>query len=140
METINRRSTLALGLTMAATPLIAGATRAAAETYGPDEGKEIGPGVRVVTLGERASNIPAYKTVKLRDVVIQAGAKTPDNMMKNDMLCHMTEGELAVVQNGKKFTVKKGDVWTCAKADTTEGTQNASSAVAIMRVIDLMTA
>jgi hypothetical protein len=40
----------------------------------------------------------------------------------------------------KKFTVKKGDVWTCANADTTEGTQNTSSAVAIMRVIDLMTA
>jgi hypothetical protein len=140
MEAINRRSALALGLTTAATPLIAGATRAAAQTYGPDEGKEIGPGVRVVALGERASAIPAYKMVKLRDVVIQPGAKTPDNMMKNDMLCHMTEGELSVVQNEKKFTVKKGDVWSCAKADTTEGTQNTSSAVSIMRVIDLMPA
>jgi quercetin dioxygenase-like cupin family protein len=140
MEAVNRRSTLALGLTMAATPLIAWATPAAAQTYGPDEGKEIGPGVRVVALGEQASNIPAYKTVKLRDVVIQPGAKTPDNKMTNDMLCHMTEGELLVVQNEKKFTVKKGDVWTCANADTTEGTQNTSSAVAIMRVIDLMAA
>ena len=140
MEAVNRRSTLALGLTMAATPLIAGATPAAAQTYGPDEGKELGPGVRVITLGERASVIPAYAMVKLRDVVIQPGAKTPDNMMMNDMLCHMTEGELSVVQNEKKFTVKKGDVWTCHKADTTEGTQNTSSAVAIMRIIDLMTA
>lgn len=77
--------------------------------------------------------------IKLRDVVIQPGAKTPDNEMKNDMVCHMTEGELAVVQNGKEFTVKKGDVWTCAKGITTEGTQNKGSAVAIMRVIDLMT-
>ena len=59
--------------------------------------------------------------------------------MKNDMVCHMTEGELAVVQNKNEFTVKKGDVWTCAKADTTEGTQNKGSAVAIMRIIDLMT-
>jgi hypothetical protein len=140
MKAVNRRSTLALGLTMAATPLIAGATPAAAQTYGPDEGKELGPGVRVITLGERASVIPAYAMVKLRDVVIQPGAKTPDNMMMNDMLCHMTEGELSVVQNEKKFIVKKGDVWTCAKADTTEGTQNTSSAVAIMRVIDLMAA
>jgi quercetin dioxygenase-like cupin family protein len=140
MEAVNRRSTLAFGLTMAATPLIAWATPAAAETYGPDEGKEIGPGVRVVALGERASNIKAYAMVKLRDVVIQPGAKTPDNVMKNDMLCHMTEGELSVVQNEKKFTVKKGDVWTCANADTTEGTQNTSSAVAIMRIIDLMAA
>ncbi|WP_234840711.1 hypothetical protein, partial [Sinorhizobium meliloti] len=93
MEAVNRRSTLALGLTMAATPLIAWVTPAAAQTYGPDEGEEIGPGVRVVALGERASVIPAYKMVKLRDVVIQAGAKTPDNVMTNDMLCHMTEGE-----------------------------------------------
>jgi quercetin dioxygenase-like cupin family protein len=85
-------------------------TAAAAQTYGPDEGKEVGPGVRVVDLSEREAVIPAYKMVKLRDVVIQPGAKTPDNMMKNDMLCHMTEGELAVVQNGKEFTVKKGDV------------------------------
>ncbi|MDE3831643.1 hypothetical protein GOB91_07800 [Sinorhizobium meliloti] len=139
MEAVNRRSTLALGLTMAATPMIAWVTPAAAQTYGPDEGEEIGPGVRVVALGERASVIPTYKMVKLRDVVIQAGAKTPDNVMTNDMLCHMTEGELSVVQNEKKFTVKKGDVWTCAKADTTEGTQNTSNSVAIMRIIDLMT-
>ena len=55
------------------------------------------PGVRVVALGERPSVIPAYATVKLRDVVIQPGAKTPDNVMMNDMLCHMTEGELSDV-------------------------------------------
>lgn len=139
MDAINRRSTLALGLTMAAMPLITSATPAAAQTYGPTEGKEIAPGVRVVALGERASVIPAYKTLKLRDVVIQPGAKTPDNAMMNDMLCHMTEGELSVVQNENKFMVKKGDVWACAKGNTTEGTQNTSSAVAIMRIIDLLT-
>src|SRR5512145_1239495 len=55
MEAVNRRTTLALGLTTAATPLIAWATPAAAQTYGPDEGEEIAPGVRVVTLGERPS-------------------------------------------------------------------------------------
>jgi quercetin dioxygenase-like cupin family protein len=140
MEAINRRSTLALGLTMAAAPLIVGATTSAAQTYGPDEGKELAPGVRQVDLSERESVIPAYKMVKMRDIVIQPGAKTPDNVMKNDMVCHLTEGELAVVQNGKEFTVKKGDVWTCANADTTEGTNNKSDAVAIMRVTDLMTA
>ena len=71
---------------------------------------------------------------------MQAGAKTPDNMMMNDMLCHMTEGELAVVQNGKPFTVKHGGVWTCAKGITTEGTQNKGSTVAVMRIIDLLPA
>lgn len=136
MEKMNRR--LALGFGLAAFALVL-PTAVAAQTYGPDEGKEVGPGVRVVDLSDRESVIAAYKMIKLRDVVIQPGAKTPDNEMKNDMVCHMTEGELAVVQNGKEFTVKKGDVWTCAKGITTEGTQNKGSAVAIMRVIDLMT-
>ena len=140
MENLNRRSAIALGLTAAAAPVLAFATPAAAATYGPDEGEEVAPGVRIVSLGERESVIPAYATVKLRDVVIQPGGKTPDNVMMNDMLCHMTEGELSVVQNENKFMVKKGDVWTCAKTDTTEGTQNTSDAVAIMRVIDLLTA
>ena len=135
MENMDRR--LVLGLGLAASTLVL-PTAAAAQTYGPNEGKELAPGVRQVDLSEREAVIPAYKMVKLRDVVIQPGAKTPDNMMKNDMLCHMTEGELAVVQNGNKFTVKKGDVWSCAKGQTTEGTQNKGSAVAIMRVIDLM--
>jgi len=139
MEDVNRRSALALGLTLGAVPLIALPTAAAAQTYGPEDGKEVAPGVRVVALGERESVIPAYKMLMLRDVVIQPGAKTPDNVMANDMLCHMTEGELSVVQNENKFTVKKGDVWACAKTNTTEGTQNRSDAVAIMRIIDLMT-
>jgi quercetin dioxygenase-like cupin family protein len=137
MENMDRRLVLGLGL---AASTLAMPTAAAAQTYGPDEGKEVGPGVRVVDLGERDSVIPAYKMVKLRDVVIQPGAKTPDNMMKNDMICHMTEGELSVVQNKETFTVKTGDVWACAVGVTTEGTQNKGSAVAIMRVIDLMPA
>jgi quercetin dioxygenase-like cupin family protein len=137
MENIDRR--LVLGAGLAASTLVL-PTAAAAQTYGPDEGKELAPGVRQVDLSERESVIPAYKMVKMRDIVIQPGAKTPDNVMKNDMVCHMLEGELSVVQNKKEFTVKKGDVWTCANADTTEGTNNKSDAVAIMRVTDLMTA
>ena len=139
MEEINRRSAMVLGLTAAAaTPLVGLAGSALAQTYGADEGEEVAPGVRIVALGERESVIPAYKTIKLRDVVIQPGSATPDNVMMNDMLCHMTEGELSVVQNENTFTVKKGDVWTCAKEDTTEGTKNTSDAVAIMRIIDLL--
>ena len=139
MENMDRR--LVVGLGLAASTLVL-PTAAAAQTYGPDEGKELAPGVRQVDLSERESVIPAYKMVKLRDIFIQPGATTggPDNVMKNDMICHMLEGELAVVQNGKEFTVKKGDVWTCANADTTEGTNNKGDTVAIMRVMDLMTA
>jgi quercetin dioxygenase-like cupin family protein len=138
MEQIDRRSALAFGLAGISGLVIS--EQAAAQTYGSSDGKEVGPGVRQVDLGERESLIRAYGKVRLRDIVLQPGAKTPDNMMMNDMLCHMTEGELAVMQNDKQFTVKKGDVWTCAKGITTEGTQNKGSTVAIMRIIDLMPA
>ena len=138
MPDLDRRSVLTLSLVGASGLVLSGG--AAAQTYGPNEGKERGPGVRQVDLGERESSIPAYKTVRLRDIVLQPGAKTPDNMMMNDMLCHITEGELSVVQNEKQFTAKKGDVWTCAKGVTTEGTQNKGSAAAIMRIIDLLPA
>jgi quercetin dioxygenase-like cupin family protein len=138
MEQIDRRSALALGLVSVSGLVLS--EQAAAQTYGPGEGKETGPGVRQVDLGERESVIPAYGKVRLRDIVVQPGSRTPENMMMNDMLCHMTEGELAVVQNAKPFTVKKGDVWTCAKGISTEGTQNKGSTVAIMRIIDLLPA
>lgn len=138
MEQIDRRSALAFGLAGISGLVIS--EQAAAQTYGSSDGKEVGPGVRQVDLGERESLIRAYGKVRLRDIVLQPGAKTPDNMMMNDMLCHMTEGELAVMQNDNQFTVKKGDVWTCAKGITTEGTQNKGSTVAIMRIIDLMPA
>jgi quercetin dioxygenase-like cupin family protein len=137
MLDIDRRSALAIGFAGLSGLVLP--EQAAAQTYGPTEGKELTQGVRQVDLGERESLIPAYKKVRLRDIVLQPGAKTPDNAMMNDMLCHMTEGELAVVQNDKQFTAKKGDVWTCAKGITTEGTQNKSNAVAIMRIIDLLT-
>ena len=133
MQDLDRRSMLVAGV--AASTLIFPA-EAAAQT----EGKELAPGVRQVDFGERQSLIPAYKKVRLRDIVVAPGAKTPEREMMNDMVCHMTEGELAVVQNEKQFTVKRGDVWTCAKGTTTEGTQNKGSTVAIMRIIDLLTA
>gem|GEM_PF-2597556 len=53
MKAVNRRSTLALGLTAAATPLIAWTTSGAAQAAGSDEGKELAPGVRQITHGER---------------------------------------------------------------------------------------
>jgi quercetin dioxygenase-like cupin family protein len=136
MPDMDRRSMLGLGV---AASTVVFPLMAAAQTT-PGAGKELAPGVRQVDLGERPSVIPAYKTLRMRDIVIAPGANTPERDMMNDMLCHMTEGELAVVQNKKEFTVKKGDVWSCAKGLNTEGTQNKSNAVAIMRIIDLLTA
>jgi quercetin dioxygenase-like cupin family protein len=140
MQDFDRRSAFALGLTAAASTalLTTPPSPAVAQTYGPTEGRELGPGVRLVDLGQRASVLPAYKTLRMRDVIVQPGASTPEREMMNDMLCHMTEGELAVVQNDQRFTVKKGDVWACAKGISTEGTHNAGSTVAVMRIIDLL--
>ena len=133
MSDMERRSAFALGLAA-----VAFAAPRAAEAQARSEGREVGPGVRQVDLGERESVLPAYKKLKMRDVVIQPGSATPDNVMMNDMLCHMTEGELAVRQNDSHLTAKKGDVWACAKGNTTEGTKNNGSTVAVMRIIDLL--
>lgn len=140
MATIARRSALALGLTAAVTPAFALSRSAAAETYSPDEGKEVAPGVRQVDLSKQEAMIPGYKTVSMRDIVFQPGSNTPNNTMKNDMVCHITEGELRVVQNDQKeFTAKKGDVWSCAVGTKEQG-WNEGDVVAIMRVIDMLPA
>ena len=107
MQDMDRRLVLGLGL---AASTLALPTAASAQTYEPDEGREIGPGVRVVELGERESMLAAYKMLKMRDLVLQPGAKTPESDMQNDMICHITEGELSVTQNGNTFSVNKGDV------------------------------
>ena len=135
MEAMDRRSVLGLGLAASTFVL---PTAATAQASDPTAGKELAPGVRQIDLGERESLNPSYKRVRMRDIVIQPGAMTPEREMMNDMVCHLTEGELAVVQNGKQLTVKKGDVWSCAKDLNTEGTQNKGSTVAIMRIIDLL--
>jgi quercetin dioxygenase-like cupin family protein len=136
MSNIGRRPALALGLAAAATPMMA--SNAGAQMHNLTEGNEVAPGVKEVQLGKGASILPAYKTVSMVDVVIQPGAYVPKDVMKNDMVCHVAEGELRVVQNGKQLWLKKGDVWTCAKG-TTETTFNDGNAVAVMRVIDLLT-
>jgi hypothetical protein len=56
--------------------------------------------------------------------------------MMNAMVCHITEGELQVEQEGKTFTAKKNYVWTCNK-DTKEQVSNVGSVVATMRITDL---
>jgi hypothetical protein len=43
----------------------------------------------------------------LRDVVQQQGSKTPNNTMKNAMICHCLEGELQVTQEDDEFTEKR---------------------------------
>jgi hypothetical protein len=63
--------------------------------------------------------------------------KTKENTeMMNAMVCHIAEGELTIVQDGKRFTGKKNYVWTC-NMGTKEHVINESNAVGIMRITDL---
>jgi quercetin dioxygenase-like cupin family protein len=136
MKDLNRRAALALGL--AATSAVVTTESATAQPYPATEGKEIAPGVRVVDLGKRASMVPGYKTVSMRDVVYQPKAKSTNPAMANDMVCHCAEGELRIKQGpGMEFAVKKGDVWSCNKGLPEDG-ENIGSGIAIMRVIDLL--
>ena len=140
MENMNRRSAMAFGLTVAAaTPLVALATPAVAEMYGPDEGKEILPGIRQVELGEWPVSFATYKKAVVNDYIFAPGSGFPNEAMKNDMVCHMLEGEVWVKQGDKEYTAKAGHVFACAK-DSFEEDKNQSSAAAVMRVIDLLPA
>src|SRR5437870_11423242 len=138
MNKIDRRSALTIGLAAAASA-VSVTERAAAQPSTASAGKEIAPGVRQVDLGKRASMIPAYKNVSMRDVVYQPKAKTSNPGMKNDMVCHCAQGELRIKQGpGMEFVAKKGDVWSCNKG-LPEDTENIGSGTSIMRVIDLLT-
>jgi hypothetical protein len=134
MARINRRSTLALGLGAASLFVLRTPTAEAAV----GEEKELAKGVKEKMLGEGPSLIPGYRRVTLRDIIVEPGATTPNNPMMNAMVCHMTQGELTVTQNGKEFVAKKDHVWTCAKGTTTEGVTNTGTTVAIMRITDLL--
>jgi hypothetical protein len=133
MESIDRRSAVALGLAVASAAMV---KPAAAQGSGYKDATPW-PGVVVRSYdGETPSLIPGFKTVSMRDVILQPGSKTMGPPMMNAMVCHITEGELQVEQEGKTFTAKKNYVWTCNK-DTKEQVSNAGSVVATMRITDL---
>ena len=134
MQKVNRRSAVALGLAAASAAMV---KPAAAQTTDYKDATPF-PGVVVRAYsGETPSLIPGFKTVSMRDVIMQPGSKTMVPPMENAMVCHITEGELQIDQDGKPFTAKKNFVWTCNK-NTKEQASNVSNAVAIMRITDLM--
>ena len=140
MEDVTRRSTLALGLTAASAPLLAFARPAAAQEYGPNDGKELWPGVRLVEIGEMPSEIAAYSKVQIIDVVFQPGAGDPSEQpMDMDMICHITAGEFRIRKRGEEFTVKEGDVYTCGMGKTDMAT-NIGNVVGIHRIALLVPA
>ncbi|MGF6968718.1 hypothetical protein OKW43_005746 [Paraburkholderia sp. WC7.3g] len=121
-------------------PALLAPTTASAQRYRPDEGKELAPGVRRIDLSKRASEIPAYKSVMLVDLVFQPKSKFANPSMATDMVCHCLKRELYINQGmGKPFVAKTGDVWTCKKG-MPETTENRSdSVVGIMRIALLAT-
>jgi hypothetical protein len=136
MNNVNRRTALAAGLTVAVLPVFAGSAGAVPKAYGPNDGQELSPGVRLVKLGTRDSNIPAYKTIEMVDIVYQPGAADPPGeVMEADMVCNTIVGELEVTAGEQKFTAKEGDVWACGKGSTKEAANNKGSETAVMRVI-----
>ena len=133
MNKIDRRSALGIGLAAASAAMM---KPAAAQTTGYKDTTPW-PGVVVRAYdGETPSIIPGFKTVSMRDVIMQPGSKTAGPPMMNAMICHITEGELRIEQEGKTFTAKKNFVWTCNQ-DTKEQGYNDGNAVAIMRITDL---
>ena len=135
MRKVDRRSVLAIGLAAASAAVVQPAAAQPADTSTGEE-KTLYPGVVQRTYGESPSIIPGFKTVSMRDIIVQPGAKTMGPPMMNAMVCHITEGELRVEQEDKTFTAKKNFVWTCNKG-TKEQVFNDGNVVAIMRITDL---
>jgi hypothetical protein len=136
MDKVDRRSALAIGLAAASATLV---KPAVSQTTDSLAGKDTSPwpGVVVRAYGESPSLIPGFKTVSMRDIIMQPGSKTAGPPMPNAMVCHITEGEMRIDQEGKTFTAKTNFVWTCNK-DTKEQAYNDGNVVAIMRTTDLM--
>lgn len=83
------------------------------------------------------SMIPGFKKVRFREITYQPGARSKAKM-QDAMICECSQGTLEVMQDDKKFTVKKGDVWTC-HTGLIEANENKGSGPATMRVFDLLT-
>jgi hypothetical protein len=124
---------------VAATASGAGVRLAVAQTTDALTGKDTSPwpGVVVRAYSESLSIIPGFKTVSMRDIIMQPGSKTMGPPMPNAMVCHILEGEMRIDQDGKVFTAKKNFCWTCNK-DTKEQAFNDGNVVAVMRITDLM--
>ena len=135
MNIVDRRSALAIGLAAASACMVKPAASQTTDIVGKDTTPW--PGVVVRVYSETPAIIPGFKNVQLRDIIMQPGSKTAGPPMMNAMVCHITEGELRIEQEGKTFTAKKNFVWTCNK-DTKEQAYNDGNVVGIMRITDLM--
>ena len=102
MEQVNRRSALKIGFAAASAAVV---SPVAAQTTDALSGKDTSPwpGVVVRTYGESPSLIPGFKTVSMRDIIMQPGSKTAAPPMANPMVCHILEGEMRIDQEGRSL-------------------------------------
>ena len=113
MRNIDRRSAAALGLAAISATLTKPVMAQMTTSTAPTETSPA-PGVVVRSYGEEHSLIPGFKTVAMRDVIVRPGGKTKEETeMMDAMICHIAEGELTNVQDGKRIIGKKNYVWTC---------------------------
>jgi quercetin dioxygenase-like cupin family protein len=82
------------------------------------------------------SMIPGFSKVRLREFTFKPGGRVKATM-DNPMICECSQGTLEIDQDGKKFTAKKGHLWTCNQG-TVEETVNKGKTVAVMRVFDVL--
>jgi quercetin dioxygenase-like cupin family protein len=124
---LDRRAVLVLGLAGASALVLGtGNSGVAGEATGMD----------IKVIKEVESMIPGFPKVRLREATYQPGGRSK-NTMQNPMVCECSQGSLEVTQDGKTFTAKQGDIWTCDK-NTVEENVNKGSTVAVMRVFDLL--
>lgn len=83
------------------------------------------------------SMVPGFSKVRLREMTYAPGASGKAKM-QNAMICECSEGSLEITADDKKFSVKKGDIWTCS-AGMIEAVSNKGSTSATMRIFDLLT-
>jgi hypothetical protein len=137
MQDITRRSAVALSLAAAAS--VAAEAQAQGTGGGAPQPKETqrGPGVIQREYGQERSLIPGFQTVSMRDLIVEPGAVFKSGMpMPNAMVCHITEGELLVHQDGRTITAPTFYVWTCNKG-TDEWVENKGTVRSVMRITDL---
>lgn len=120
------------------TLLLMGMAGAAAFVLGGD-GEALGAEVKGVRIREGKpveSMIPGFPKVRLREFTFEPGGSVKATM-ENAMICECSLGSLEVNQDGKVFTAKKGQIWTC-KEGLVEETSNKGKTVAVMRVFDVL--
>lgn len=134
METIDRRTAMALGATIfAPAALLPDPTRA--ELYARHAGLEIMPGVRRIDLGRWPASLPTYRAIVMTDYVVAPGSGFPLEKIRHDTIYHILEGEFRVKKD-KEFMVQAGGVFVCIRGESKEAA-NPGQVDAVMRVIVL---